>query len=117
MLRISRQARQSPKTFPQNLWVLRGATRSTKKAGPRKDAANLLLPRTRILQKRNPGKNAASAADFRTSKDLWDAADFFPVFARSLLQEALKREHCNAIVRCTCSLKEFVWATGLTGCS
>src|SRR5258708_38235140 len=112
MVRISRQARQSPKTLPRNRWVLVGATRSTKKAGPRKDAANLLLPPTRILQKRNPEKNAASAADFRTSKGLLGAADFFPVFARSLLQEALKREHRNVIVRCTYPLKEFVWATG-----
>src|SRR6266851_6752941 len=112
MVRISRQARQSPKTFPRNRWVLRGATRSTKKAGPRKDAANLLLLTIRNRRKGNPEKNAASAADFRTSKVFFGAADFFPLFARSLLQEALKREHRNAIVRCACPLKEFLWATG-----
>src|SRR5258708_4197922 len=100
MVRISRQARQSPKTFPRNRWVLRGATRSTRKAGPRKDAANLLLLTARNRRKGNPEKNAASAADF------------FPLFASSLLQEALKREHRNAIVRCACPLKEFLWATG-----
>jgi hypothetical protein len=72
----------------------------------------LLLPPTRILQKRNPEKNAASAADVRTAKGLLGGADFFPVFARSLLRQALKREHRDAIVRCTCPLKEFLWATG-----
>jgi len=68
---------------------LRAATRSTKKAGRRKDAANLPRVVTGSLGKGNLEKNAANAADFRAAK-VFGAADFPPA---PYLQESICKKH------------------------